>query len=187
MLGLAVSCSTPEPTPLSDADQTPFRSVKLREGDEVKITFVGNPNLNTTQLVRRDGKLSLVLIGEVQAAGRTPAELEQELLKLYESQLVSKEVTVSLERSTYPVFVSGAVLKPGKIMAERPISALEAVMEAGGFDLARANTKAVVVIRNEEGQLRHFVLNLKAVLEGRSAQSFYLRPSDVVHVPEKAL
>jgi len=81
--------------------------------------------------------------------------------------------------------VSGAVLRPGKILAERPISALEAVMEAGGFDPAKANPKAVTVIRNEDGQLRHFILNLKDVLEGRSTKSFYLRPSDVVHVPER--
>ena len=186
ILTLGVGCSSPRPTPLSEVERTPFRSVKLREGDQLKITVVANQNLNTQQEVRRDGKITLVL-GEVQAAGRTPAELEKELLKLYESQLVSKEVTVSLEKSTYPVFVSGAVMKPGKILAERPMSALEAIMEAGGFDLANANPKAVTVIRNEEGQLRHFVLNLKAVLEGRSTQSFYVRPDDIIHVPEKAL
>ena len=76
-------------------------------------------------------------------------------------------------------------MHPGKLMAERPISVLEAVMEAGGFDNAKANMRRVVVLRNEEGQLKHYTLNLKRVLDGKSKQLFYLRPSDIVYVPEK--
>ena len=46
--------------------------------------------------------------------------------------------------------------------------------------------RRVVVLRTEEGQLKHYVLDLKSVLDGRSKQLFYLRPSDIVYVPEKA-
>src|SRR6185503_6909953 len=124
-------CHTPRP--IFDEDLTPYSSVKLTEGDTLSITFPGSPDLNTTQKVRRDGKIDMKTVGEIQAAGKTPKELEKEILKLYEKDLVLKEVSVILQSTSYPVYVSGAVLRPGKVMAERPISALEAIMEAGGF------------------------------------------------------
>ena len=178
-------CATP--TRLSPEDMTPYGSVKLTEGDTISITFPGSPNLNTTQKVRRDGMIDLQVVGELTAVGKTPAELEKEILELYKSQILLKEVSVSLQSSSYPVFVTGSVVHAGKVSADRPMSALEAIMEAGGFDPAKANMKRVVVLRIHEGQLKHYILNLKRVLDGKSKQLFYLRPSDIVFVPEKAL
>jgi polysaccharide export outer membrane protein len=83
------------------------------------------------------------------------------------------------------VFVSGSVVRPGKITADHPITALEAIMEAGGFDSAKGNMEAVVVVRNEEGKTKNFTLNLKRVLDGQSSEAFYLKPSDIIFVPEK--
>ncbi len=57
--------------------------IVLREGDSVRISFPGAPNLNSVQLIRRDGRITLPLIGEFQAAGLTPPDIEKELLKLY--------------------------------------------------------------------------------------------------------
>jgi polysaccharide export outer membrane protein len=181
---LLSGCATE--TPLFDEDMAPFGSVKLTEGDTVVITFPGSTTLNTKQKIRRDGKIDLQLVGEVQAAGKTPHELEEELLKLYGPQLVLKQVTVSLDSSSYPVFVSGSVMHPGKIQAERPIDVLEAIMEAGGPDAQKANLRRVVVLRHQEGQLKRYVLNLKRVLDGNGKRVFYLRPSDIVWIPEKA-
>jgi polysaccharide export outer membrane protein len=169
-----------------EEDWTPYASIKLVEGDVLSITFPGSPDLNTTQQIRRDGKIDLKTVGEFPAAGKTPAELEKEILKLYEKDLVLKEASVILQSSSYPVFVTGSVMHPGKLMANRPMSALEAIMEAGGFDNAKANMRRVVVLRNEEGQLKRYVLDLQRVLDGKSKQLFYLRPSDIVYVPEKA-
>jgi len=160
-------------------------AIVLREGDVVKVVFPAAPNLNTTQQIRRDGKIALPLVGELTAAGATLTELEGAILKLYASQLVSKEVNVTLESSFFPVFVTGAVVRPGKIMADRPLTALEAIMEAGGFDYIKANLKAVLVIRHEEGQVKHFRLNLKLPLQGKPSEPFNLKPSDIVYVPER--
>lgn len=157
----------------------------LSAGDVVKIAFPGAPSLETTQQIRRDGWLNLATIGEVKAAGQTPAELERELTARYSPQLVSKEIKVTVVSSSFAVFVSGAVLKPGKITPERAITALEAIMEAGGFDLAKGNPKAVRVIRYEEGQAKNFTLNLKDALDGKPSVPFYLKSHDVVFVPEK--
>lgn len=158
--------------------------VVLHEGDTVRIAFPGAPTLNAVQLIRRDGRVTLPLVGEFKAAGLTPAEMEKELLKLYADQLQSKEVNVSVESSAFPIYVTGAVLRPGRINADRPLTALEAVMEAG-VDHNKANLKAVRVIRNEGGQTDYHTLNLKKVLQGEATDNFKLRPQDIIYVPEK--
>jgi polysaccharide export outer membrane protein len=157
----------------------------LREGDTVRVTFPGAPNLNTVQQIRRDGQITLPTGGELKAVGRKPTELEADLLKVYGPQLQFKEVVVALESSAFPVFVTGAVLRPGRIMSDRPITALEAIMEAGGFDYTKANIKAVVIVRHEDGQVKNFKLNLKLPLEGKQSKPFYLKPSDIVYVKER--
>ncbi len=181
-----VACET---TKVSEAPVVPPGSPEvlvLREGDVVKITFPGAPDLDTTQQIRRDGKISLQMAGELQAAGVTPAELEKGILKLYAAQLVSKEVTVTVQSSAFPVFISGAVLRPGKVMVDRPMTALEAVMEAGGFNYKSANLREVSLVRNEDGKVKHFTLDLKLVLDGKESKPFYVRPSDIIFVPERA-
>jgi polysaccharide export outer membrane protein len=157
----------------------------LHPGDIVKITFPAAANLDTTQQIRRDGKLNLYLIGEIKAADRSPADLQEELRRRYSSQLVSSDVTVTVVSSSFTVFVTGAVLRPGKISPDRAITVLEAVMETGGFDNARADPKSVVVIRTIAGRTERMTLDLKSVLDGHQPVPFYLRTYDIVYVPEK--
>jgi polysaccharide export outer membrane protein len=157
----------------------------LNPGDVIKIAFPGAQNLDTNQQIRRDGRVNLYLIGEVKAAGKTPAELEKELVNAYSSQLVSKEIKVTVVSSSFSVYVTGAVMKPGKIAPDRALTAFDAIMEAGGFDPAKANTKKVRVIRQEDGQIKSYPLDMKALMEGKQSEPFYLKSNDVVVVPEK--
>ena len=106
------------------------------------------------------------------------------MLKLYDAQLQAKEVTVTVESSTFPVYLTGAVLRPGKIVSDRPLNALEAIMEAG-VDYTKADLRAVTVIRHENGRSQHYVLNLKSVLKGEQSEPFALKRSDIIYVPEK--
>ena len=185
LLGCFTGCQVPPtPTPISAANSTP-EVLTIRAGDVLKIAFPGAPNLDTQQQVRRDGRITMPLGGEIVAAGLTPNGLEQELVKVYASQLVSKEVSVTVVTSTFTVFVSGSVVRPGKVVADHPISVLEAVMEAGGFDNAKADMRAVVVTRQEAGQYKNYTVDLKLVLEGKQSEPFYLKPSDIVYVPER--
>jgi polysaccharide export outer membrane protein len=160
-------------------------AVILREGDILKISFPGSPSLNTVQTIRNDGIITLPLVGEVKAAGNTPAELDQKLMDLYASQLTEKEVTVEVQSSFFPIYITGAVLRPGKIMSDHPMTALEAVMEAGGFDYTKADMKHVKVIRKEAGGTKNYILNLKAVMDGTTGAPFYLKPDDILFVQEK--
>ena len=163
----------------------PPELITLREGDEVKVSFPGSPNLDTTQQIRRDGRITLPLIGEVDAAGLTPPALEKKLVDLYAPQLASKQVTVEVISSSFPVYVTGMVMHPGKILSDHPMTALEAVMEAGGFDYNTANSKDVVVIRREGKVMKNYKINLKAVLQGKQSEPFYLEPGDIIYVPER--
>lgn len=176
-------CQTPPPMAVSDT--VPYLDVRLREGDSVKISFPGAPNLDSTQQIRRDGKITLTLGGEVVAAGMTPAELEKELLRVYEAQLVVKQVVVAVTSPGYPIFVSGAVLRPGKLIVDRPVTVVEAIMEAGGFDRAKADLRKVTVLRQIDGKSMSYKVDVKATIDGANVKQFFLKPSDIVVVPEK--
>lgn len=188
LLAVAAGCQTQAPPPPGGVKEQTTASpeiIALREGDVLKISFPGSPSLDTTQQIRRDGKITLPLVGEVQAAGSTPEALQQNLVKLFAPQLSTKEVTVMVASSTFPVFVTGSVIRPGKIVSDHPITVLDAIMEAGGFDYTKANLKAVRVIRHEGDRVENYTLNLRLVLEGKASKSFYLQPSDIVFVPER--
>ena len=172
--------------PVTPTDTVPYSTAVLREGDSIKIAFPGAPNQDSVQQVRRDGKITLSLGGEMIAAGKTPAEIEKEVLKVYGDQLAVKQVVVTVTSSAYPIFVSGAVLRPGKISADRPMTALEAIMEAGGFDHAKADLKKVTVLREFEGQTVSYIIDMRKVLQGEpGTKPFYLKPADKIHVPQK--
>jgi len=173
---------TPAPAPAPAPDNSP--SMMLHEGDTVKISFPGAPTLDTAQKIRDDGKITLAMVGEMKAAGMTPHELELQLLKAYDAQLVVKEVSVTVEAAVFQVYVTGAVLRPGKLISERVETPLEAVIEAG-IDHNRANLKKVRIVREENGQTKTFTLNLDAVLKGKPTKPFTLKPMDKIYVPEK--
>jgi polysaccharide export outer membrane protein len=160
------------------------KSLVLKEGDVVRISFPAAPNLDTMQQIRQDGKISLKLVGEFLAAGLTPSEMEAALLKRYDKELVTKEVTVTVESSYIIVYLTGAVLRPGKLICDRPTTPLEAVMDAG-VDYSKANLKKVVLIRDEKGKRQRIPLNLKAELQGRPSPRIELKASDIIFVPEK--
>ena len=157
----------------------------LREGDVIKISFPSSPTLDTTQTIRRDGKISLQLVGDVEAAGMTPSALQDKLIELYGPQISSKQVTVQVVTSSMTIYVTGMVAHPGKIQSDHPITALEAVMEAGGPDYTKANMKKVTVIRREGNAMKNYKLNLQAALDGLPTSPFYLKPDDIVYVPER--
>lgn len=178
-------CTTrPLPTPTSD-DAAPYSGATIQAGDQIRITFPGAPNLNVTQVVRVDGQVSLGTAGNIGVLGKTPTEVEAELLERVGSELVVKEVQVAIDTAGFPVFITGAVLRPGKIMVNRSVTVLEAIMEAGGYDPNRANLKKVQVVRQQDGKQRTFQLNLQDTLVYAETEPFHLRPSDVVVVPER--
>lgn len=185
VLGVAVGCNDMYPAPPVPADVSASKpGNSLVAGDEIRVVFAGAPELSTQQRIQANGKVSLPMIGEVAAAGRSLSSLQQSLTSLYQPRLQDSTVTVSLTGTDAGVYVSGAVMRPGKIMLYRPMTALEAVMEAGGFAPA-ANPKQVVVVRTQGGKSKNYTLNLYGSLHGVESTPFHVRPYDVIFVKER--
>ncbi len=186
LAGILAGCKTAAPTQLSDADKKPYTAVGVQPGDMVRIVFPGAPTMNSGVQVQSDGTISLPLGGSLVVRGKLPTDIEKDILKTYGDQLVVKEVSVSLESAGFPVFVSGAVLRQGRVQCRQSMTVLEAVVEAGGFAEGRADLKNVKVVRQQPDKTtRTFILNLQKSLRGEAAEPFFLRPSDVVYVPER--
>lgn len=185
---LAIGCQSKAPfayyAPVNSLAAN-YSTNRLQEGDAVSITFQFSTNFNAVQKIPLDGLLNLEGVGPVKAAGKTPLELQTELARLYRPQVKDDVITVKLLTAATSVYVSGAVFHPGRIPLERPLTPLEAIMEAGGFDPNRAQLAKVVVLRLEGGRQKTFHLNLKHVFEGADDSPFYLKPYDIVHVPSK--
>ncbi|MFZ0616344.1 MAG: polysaccharide biosynthesis/export family protein [Chthoniobacterales bacterium] len=156
----------------------------LAAGDLIKLSFPGAPEFNQIQKIRPDGRISLPLIGEVEAAGLGIGEFQSKLARLYKSQLENTEVVVALENRAIPVYVCGAVNRPGKVVIDRPVSALEAIMEAGGFSQTTADMSKVQLIRIENGRHTTRMLNLKTAFKSKQTVASYVKPYDVIYVPE---
>ncbi len=170
----------PGKLPPGVADTAP---VVLGEGDVLKLYFPGAAEYNGIQKIRPDGKISLPVVGEVQAAGKTLNRLQSDLAGRYQPHLTNSEVVVSLEASGKPVILSGAVGLPGKLVLERPTTLLEAIMGSGGFK-DFAVKKKVRLIRLVNGAYHTSIYDLRDGLNGGSVPLIYLKPGDIVYVPQ---
>jgi len=186
LLGLvSTGCKSPQPAwNPPEAASKPAPSVTLAPGDIIDVKFFYVPELNESEAVRPDGKIALQLIGEVEAQGKTPEALRDELYKLYTPQLKKPDVTVIVRSfQGRRVYVGGEVNEPGLQAMPGPVTALEAIMQAGGFNTRTAQVKNVVVIRQKDGQRYGASLDLRRSLGGKESPQFYLEPLDIVYVP----
>lgn len=191
ILGLLLAgCATGDP---SSPKQTALGGVStypkdvLREGDTLSITCESVTNINTVAKIPLNGMLDLPFIGQVQASGKTTRQLQEDLLQLYSSQVRADVITVKLLASASAVYVVGAVLQPGKIPMDRPMTVLDAVMEAGGYDPNRARLSKVRVLRREGGQQVAYEINVSKIISGQDPTPFYLQPFDTVQVPARTI
>ena len=166
------------------------REYLIQPGDQLDIKFYYNTELNDSVPVRPDGKISLQLIDDVQAAGLTPLALDAVLTKAYANELKSPEVTVIVRSfSSNAIWVGGEVSKPGLIPLSYDMSALHAVFSAGGF-LESAKPEAAIVIRKgADNQPIPIPVDLLAIMKGgkSSAQDQRLLPNDIVYIPKSAI
>lgn len=178
-------CGGCQATPPVRPDQmVPSKQVNLAPGDVVKFSFIAAPELTGTQKIRADGKLTMPLIGEVDAAGKQLLELQEELEDLYTSQLKNSEVVVTLESGATQIYLSGMVKTPGPLTLERPKTVFEAIMEKGGF-VDFSDTAHVRVIHLKKGKHSSDVIDLRPALKGRETRAYYVSPGDVIYVPTK--
>jgi polysaccharide biosynthesis/export protein len=180
---LSAGCQSGTGTANLSSQAAPPTRVTLAPGDVIRLTFSGATELNQSQKIRADGKLSLPLIGEFDAAGKTVVALQNDLSQAYKSQLKNSDVIVTLESAPATVVISGAVAKPDKLAFDKPTTVLQAIMQAGGATTF-GNMKAVRLIRMVKGVQQSQVLDLTPVLRGEPTTPFYVRDGDVIYVPQ---
>jgi len=157
----------------------------IGDDDRLAINVWKEPDLTQTLPVRSDGKISLPLIGDIQAAGRTPHDLELEIAARLRTYMTDPEVTVMvLQINSQKFNILGRVAKPGSYLLSTTTTVLDAIAQAGGFqDFAKQ--KDVYVLREKPGggEVR-IAFNYKDVIRGKHPEeNIRLQPGDTVVVP----
>ena len=160
-------------------------SYVIGANDVLAINVWKEPDISRSVPVRSDGKISLPLVGELQAGGQTPRQLEQEITKRLQSYISEPEVTVIVTDSkSQKVNILGMVARPGAYLLTSSTTVLDAVAMAGGFkDFAKQ--KSIYVLRQApDGTQNRLPFNYKEVIKGKNPeQNIRLQAGDTVVVP----
>ena len=183
----AQSSSAAQPSQNADASTTPKPhddSFVIGNDDVLAINVWKEPDISRSIPVRSDGKISLPLVGEVQATGRTPLKLEQDIAARLKSYIAEPEVTVIVQQINSQKFnILGMVNRPGSYLINNSATVLDAIALAGGFrDFAKQ--KSIYILRqNADGSQTRLPFNYKEVVKGQTAQNIKLQPRDTIVVP----
>ena len=159
--------------------------------DEVKVSVWQNPGLDVSVPVRPDGKISVPLVGDVEAGGRTPEEVAAEIQEKLKTFVRDPQVTVILTQLRSHEYLSrvrvtGAVRTPVSVPYRQGMTVLDAVLAAGGTNefAAADNTE---LYRKEGDTTRAYAVRLDRILQkGDLATNYPVQPGDVITVPERA-
>ncbi len=150
--------------------------------DSLYIHVWKEETLSRTVPVRIDGKISLPLIDEIQAAGLTPLQLKENLVKKFREFVDIPNVSVIvMEANSFRVFVSGYVRTPGVVRLRSETSILQLIAMVGGFT-EWANQRKVLLIRKEDGKEKRITVNCKRIVDGKDP-NVILKSGDTVIVP----
>jgi len=186
--------NAPRVSESADDTAQPFASFegnyRIGVDDRVQIVVWRNPELSVTAPVRPDGKISVPIIGDVEAGGRTPSEVSEIIKKRLSEYIRDPNVAVILTELRSHEFLSrvrvtGAVRTPRSMPHRQGMTVLDAVLEAGGVnDFASPNrTKLYRKVKDKTAVLE---VDLGDILKkGRLETNYPLRPGDVVTVPER--
>lgn len=170
----------PEVTVSSAGAAVDPRSYKIGPEDILSVRIWREPDLSGLVSVRPDGKINLLLVGEIEAADTTPVELEARISKAYEKVLKNPIVTLQVQRvESKRYLLSGEIYKPGAYPLVRPMTVLEALTIAGGIK-EFGNGKKILILRGAE----RLKFNYNEVLKGKKLeQNIQLQPGDHIVVP----
>ena len=188
MLGPAVLAADNVPPPSSPL---PVQTYRIGVDDRVQVSVWRNPELSATVPVRPDGKISLPLVGDVPAAGRTAEEVGDDVKKRLETYVRDPQVAViltELRSNEYlsRVRVTGAVRQPVSITYRQGMTVLDAVLAAGG-PTEFASADRTELYRKDGSATRTFDVRLgKIMKKGELGTNFPVQPGDIIAVPERA-
>ncbi len=152
--------------------------------DTLDVSVWKEPELTRTVPVRPDGKISLPLLNDVQAAGLTPSQLMSQITTGLGKYMNSPQVTVIVTAvSSQRIYILGEVSRPGAYVMIPGMTVLQALSNGGGLTQF-ANRSKIYVLRQENGKQVHLLFNYKDVLSGkRSDENIVLKSGDTIVVP----
>jgi len=160
------------------------RPYSIGRDDEIEVIVWKQPQLSGKVKVGSDGTITMPLIDRVPAAGKTPMQLKEDLVRLYSRYLHDPNVTVRVTDTASRVFyVIGEVKKPGVFNLHSGEVLSQAIAEAGGF-AEFADPSKIRILRREPGQMVELRVNYNAVSSGRDLLAdVRIEPGDTVTVP----
>ncbi|MEO6237694.1 MAG: polysaccharide biosynthesis/export family protein [Vicinamibacterales bacterium] len=176
--------TTATPTPASISSASTANDYRLAGGDKLRIEVYKDTQLSQSLQVRPDGKVTLPLIGDIPAAGRTAVELRDAIAGALKEYITNPVVTVIVvEASPQVVYITGEVTKPGALpLMNGRMSVLQALAMAGGFT-DFANKKDVRILRKGAKGMQTLKFNYKeAIDDGNSREPLQLQAGDTVIV-----
>jgi polysaccharide biosynthesis/export protein len=188
----AVGCAGPSAEVIAETKNT-AKDFVLGPEDVIDIAVWHSEDLTQKDIVvRPDGKISMPLIGDVEASGRTAKELASLIAERLKEYMENPSVYVKVkEVNSYHVYVLGDIAKPGKYQLKSHATVLQAIAMAGGFTIYAAKDKMQVLrtITTENGQSREFKIPARydeLVSGGGKIKDFVLKSGDMVVVPSRA-
>jgi polysaccharide export outer membrane protein len=168
--------------PVRAATEDPNYSIGA--DDMLSIDVWKEPEISRTLPVRPDGKISLPLLNDVQAAGKTPTELASEIVEKLREVLVSPQVTVIVTQiNSQRIYILGEVARAGAYPLLPNMTVLQALSSAGGFTQF-ANLKKIYLMRTENGRQEMLPFNYKEVISGhKPEENTRLKAGDTIVVP----
>lgn len=153
---------------------------KIGPADVLQVNVWKEPDLTRDFEVRLDGMITLPLVGDIPAAGRTPTQLADTLAKSLERFIEAPRVTVGVRANSARFYVVGQVTKSGEFPMNGRTTVVQGLALAGGFK-EFAKTEGIVIIRQDQSVLQ---VNYKRIAEGKEiSQNVFLAPGDTVVVP----
>jgi polysaccharide biosynthesis/export protein len=170
--------------PPADPDPMDRAEYVIGATDVLKIVVWRNEELGAEVPVRPDGKISLPLLDDVDAAGLTPMQLRDVLAKRLAEYIPNPEVSVIVtDVKSYKVSVMGEVAHPGRVELKSWTTVLDILALSGGFTQFAARSKIVILRPNGKGMERIPFNYNKVVSSGGEQENVYLQPGDIVLVP----
>jgi len=157
----------------------------IGEDDVLAVNVWKEPEISRSVPVRPDGKISLPLIGDLRASGRTPVQLQDDIKRQLLNYLSDPEVSVIVQEAKSQKFnILGEVARPGSYVLSRSMTVLDAIAVAGGFRDFAKTSKVYVLRVNADGSRACIPFNYKEVIRGRKlSQNVELETRDTVVVP----
>jgi len=180
-LGVAPAVAQEAPAP---AVGPVIEAYRIGGGDVLSVFVWKEPDLTRDVTVRIDGRISVPLLGDVEASGKLPEDLATELREAYKRFVEAPNVTVSVAQDTNSrFFVVGRVAQPGVFPLTGRTTFLQALAMAGGF-VEFAKTNRIMVVRRDQGEEDAIFLDYKKLSQGEALeQNIVLLPGDTIVVP----